>query len=165
VTTNSSLIEKAGLSNYGLVDRINRICSAVVTLTHADQAGVGMVDRDILRHIGTSPPNDLLTRMSLPVKESPAYLVIGRGKDLVINNLRDLTTPEGKNWAKYAKSYVGVPIRFEGIPVACLGAYTLHSVHYWTSVEVTVMEGIAKMVEANFPLSPDDVAELRAETS
>jgi GAF domain-containing protein len=159
----NALMEKAGLTGYGLHERVNRICAAVVALTHADQSGVGLVDKDILRHIGTSPPNNLLARMSLPVKDSPAYIVINEDRPLVIDSLAHLAIPQAQIWSLFAKSYIGVPVRFEGVPVACLGAYTLHGVHRWTSVEVTVMEGIAKMVEACFPLTDSDVARIRGE--
>jgi GAF domain-containing protein len=151
-----TLIEKAGLSELGLNSRLNRICSAVVALTRADRADVNLVNEDKFRHVGTSPLTDKLSNLDYASKSSASYIVVNTDRNLVLNDSRTWPTAKQDGWADIVKSYLGVPVRSNGVPVACLSAYTEHHMHYWTSVEITVMEGIAKMVEANFPLSADD---------
>jgi GAF domain-containing protein len=154
VTSASDLIERAGLNDHGLDVRLNRMCATAVRITRADQAEINISNHEHQQFLGLCP----VPRVNGPAglsKESGCIFVVTHDIMVVLDDVRTHPHFASKAWAgKRVQSYIGLPVHFEGVAVASLCAYTVNEPHHWTDPEILVMQGVAKMVEACFPLPP-----------
>jgi GAF domain-containing protein len=155
MATSTELIERAGLNDHGLDVRLSRICAAAVSITHADQAEVNINNHHNQQFVGLWPE----PRLNGPVATSgtsACTFVVSNDQMLVLDDVRIHSHTGVQSWAGVVvESYIGIPVHYQGVAVASLCCYTIHTKHHWTEPEILVMRGFANMVEACFPLPPE----------
>lgn len=148
-----ALLSKANLLGRPINQRLNRICSAAVALTKADQVEINIVAGRELQHLAYYPPSIGIVLPCHFSEQIPCQVVVTTEEPVIMSRVPHHSKCPRLCWANQVKSYLGVPVFLEGSAVASLCAYAVSEIHEWTPVEITVMQGIAELVSANFSLS------------
>jgi GAF domain-containing protein len=149
IPDHTDLLRRAGLDVRNINDRLNQVCASAVMMSGADCAEINVLNGERLNNVAHYP-DEGFRRLNIEYisTESACIIAVATNEPLVLEDINDHPLCANKPWMGELKSYLGVPIRYEGEPFAALCVFTLTQVK-WTPGHVVVMEGLARLAEAS----------------